>query len=82
MIKILVEVSVPIIEEKYDIFIPNNKSIKTIIKLLEDSITELSDNAYQKSPSTLIYDKNGIPYNLNISVKDAKITNGSKLILY
>ena len=83
MIKILAEVHVPIIEEQYDIFIPNNKSIKTVIKLLEKAVNELSDGSYQNSPTTLLYDKKtGIPYEINKSIKSSGIGNGSKIILY
>ena len=83
MIKVLAEVHIPIIEEQYDIFIPNNKSIRTVIKLLEKAVNELSDGSYQNRPTTLLYDqKTGLPYEINKSVKNSGIVNGSKIILY
>jgi len=82
MRRIIAEVHVPIIEEQYDIFIPNNKSIKTVIKLFEKVINELSDGCYQIKPTTLLYNKDtGIPYDPLITVKDANIVNGTKLVL-
>ena len=43
--KILIELEIPIIEKKYDLFIPINKKVGTIKKLLEDALVELSDNS-------------------------------------
>jgi len=82
MRKILTEVYVPMIEEKYDIFIPNNKSVKTVIKLLERAVNELSDGSYQSKSNTLLYNKKtGQAFDPALSIKDSNIVNGTKLIL-
>ena len=61
MNKILVEIYIPIIEEKYDVWLPKNKKIYNIIELLLKGIYELSkeeENKYRKEFNTLPYAKN------------------------
>lgn len=74
--KILVTVFVPLLDEKYDLFIPVNKKVGTIKKVIIDSIKNLADKNYLlmlKSNCEVIDD--------NIYVKNSEIKNGSKLIL-
>lgn len=80
MNKILVIVYVPILETKYDIYIPINKKIGTIKNSIIDSIEELN---YDKNIRKLkLYDKDSsMLYNNNIFVKESGIVNGTKLIL-
>ena len=47
--KILIEVEIPLIEKKYDVFIPINKKVGTIKLLLEQALVELTDKAYVPS---------------------------------
>ena len=47
--KVLVEVDVPVLEQKYNCFIPIGKSILQVSKLLAKGIKELSDGAYENS---------------------------------
>ena len=42
--KILIELEIPLIEKKYDLFIPINKKIGTIKDLIEQSLIDLTDN--------------------------------------
>ena len=46
--KILIEIEIPSIEKKYDVFIPINKKVGTIKKLLEQALVELSDKWCQQ----------------------------------
>ena len=41
--KILIEVYVPIIEKEYDVFVPINKKIKNLAKLINDAVIDLSN---------------------------------------
>lgn len=80
--KILVQIEIPSIEKKYDIFIPINKKVGTIKKLLEQALVELSDKAYKPAEDTNFYSKeNGEIYNLNHTVRDTNLKNGSRIIL-
>lgn len=80
--KILVEVIVPLLNTSYELYIPINKRISSIIKLIENSLRELTNGYYPNKENTIIIDQNsGNVYDINITVKESKIMNGSKLIL-
>lgn len=80
--KINVDVFVPKLNETYNLFIPVNKTIGEIIKLLNVAINELTDGSFPISNNlSLINALSAELYNIDYSVKDNKISNGSKLIL-
>lgn len=80
--KILVEMEIPLIEKKYDLFIPINKKIGTIKSLIESSLLELTDNSYEIKDDTNLYSKDtGIVYDVNQTVRDTDLKNGSRIIL-
>lgn len=82
MNKILIELSVPYIEENYNIFIPINKKVGTVKKNILQSITEITDNNIFENSTFNLYDsETGIKYTNNVYVKDSGIKNGSKLML-
>lgn len=79
--KILITVIVPMIEEKYDIYIPVSKSIKVTKQLLIKTINELSEGHFpKKDDCTLISSKAEI-YNSKFTIKECGIKNGDKIIL-
>lgn len=80
--KILVELEIPLIEKKYDLFIPINKKIGTIKSLIENSLLELTDNSYEIKEDTNLYSKEtGVVYDVNNTVRDTDLKNGSRIIL-
>ena len=80
--KILISIEIPNIEKKYDLFIPINKKIGTIKSLIEKSLVELTDNAYQPKENSNFFSKEtGIIYDVNQTVRDTDLKNGSKVIL-
>ena len=80
--KILIELEIPLIEKKYDLFIPINKKIGTIKNLIEQALKELTDNAYIIKEDTNFYSKEtGQIYNVNLNVRDTDLKNGSRIIL-
>ena len=80
--KILVELEIPLIEKKYDLFIPINKKIGTIKSLIESSLLELTDNSYEMKKDTNLYSKDtGNIYDVNQNVRDTDLQNGSRIIL-
>ena len=80
--KILVELEVPLTEKKYDLFIPINKKIGTIKNLIEESLIELTDKAYEIREDTNLYSKDtGMIYDVNKTVRDTDLQNGSRIIL-
>lgn len=80
--KILIELEIPMIEKIYDIYIPINKKIGTIKKLIEENLIELTNNSYIPSSSTNLFSKDtGNIYDVNLTVRDSDIKNGSRIIL-
>ena len=80
--KILIELEITLIEKKYDLFIPINKKIGTIKKLIESSLSDLTDNDYEIREDANLYSKDtGEIYDVNKTVKDTDLQNGSRIIL-
>ena len=80
--KILIQVEVPMIEKTYDLYIPVNKKVGTIKRLLEEAVQEITDNEYEPSESTNFYSKEtGMIYDVNHTVRDTDLKNGSRIIL-
>ncbi len=80
--KILLEVYIPSIEKEYDIFVPVNKKIGTIKKMIETGITDLTDDVYSISDDTNLYSKDtGNMYDVNVKLIDTDLKNGSRIIL-
>lgn len=82
MNKLLVVVYVPLLGEHYDVFIPINKKIGTIKKVIIDTINELSDNSIENPNKMKLYSKEDCKvYDNNIYVKNSNIKNGTILML-
>ncbi len=80
--KILIRLYVPLIEKSYDLYIPINKKVGTIKSLIEKGLNELTDNIYMPSKETNFYSKEtGAIYDINQTVRDTDLKNGSKIIL-
>ena len=70
-------------EENFEIYIPVNKRISTVIKLIEKSLNEITNGYYptQKENSVIIDEESGSVFDVNLTVKESKMINGSKIIL-
>ena len=80
--KLLVTVIVPLLEEKYEVFIPIGKRVSDIIRLLEKALKEMTNGYYpDKEDSVIIDAESGNVFDVNITVKETKMINGSKIIL-
>lgn len=82
MNKILVKLYVPTIGEEYDIWIPSNRKIYTVIILLVKAIHEFTNGEYCPSKLPVLYDKKtSNPYDINQTIEQSTIKNGSEIIL-
>ena len=80
--KILIKLEIPLLEKKYDLFIPINKKIGTIKKLIEESLKDLTDTNYEIREATNLYSKDtGDIYDVTKTVRDTDLQNGSRVIL-
>ncbi len=79
--QILIECFVPSVNQTYDIRLPKEKTIHEVIELLSKSICELSGGLFIAEESLLCDRNSGRVYDINLSVKEQGLTNGSKLML-
>lgn len=80
--KILIELIVPEIDSKFDVFIPIGKKVGEVLMLLSKSITDISNGLYVSTNKNWLYDgTTGEKYDLNVLVKDTNIKNGTSIIL-
>ena len=80
--KILIELEIPLLEKNYDLYIPINKKIGTVKNLIETSLTEITENAYIIRKDSNFYSKeNGQIYDVNSTVRETDLKNGSRIIL-
>ncbi len=80
--KILIELYIPLIEKNYDLYIPINKKIGTIKKLIEEGLIDLTDHDYIIKEESNFYSKEtGKVYDVNKSVRETDLKNGSRIVL-
>ena len=80
--KILIELSIPLIEKNYDLYIPITKKIGTVKKLIEEGLLDLTDHDYIIKKDSNFYSKEtGEIYDVNKSVRETDLKNGSRIIL-
>lgn len=82
MDKVLVEVFVPVLNETYDVFIPQQSPMHEVLALIKKAVVELSDRRFIANANTAIcHREDGSIININLSVYELEIKNGSKLML-
>lgn len=82
MNKILVRLYVPTVEKEYDIWIPPNRRVHTVIKLIVRAINELTNGEYSPKKFPMLYDKKTAElYDINLTIGETSIRNGSEIIL-
>ena len=82
MDKVLVMLYVPALEKAYDIWLPAHKKISTIIKLLVKAVNEMNDYSYTTDKMPFLYNKTTAKkYDLNLTVKETDIRNGTEVVL-
>ena len=82
MNKILVKVYVPQLEKKYDIWIPINKTVYTIISSITKGINSLNKVSLEEGYIMKLYNKaNSEIYDLEKKIIDTDIRNGTELIM-
>lgn len=82
MDKVLVEVYVPVLDRSFDIFIPLRSPMFEVLELIKKAVKEMSDGRFMANENTAIcHRENGTIININLSVYELEIRNGSKLML-
>lgn len=82
MNKILVEIYVPALMKTFEAYIPIRSKVYDVLQLIESAVRELSDGSFQPDANVLLCERNtGIIYNINMSVEQIGLANGSQLML-
>ncbi len=81
MNKVLVKLYVLKIDQEFELFLPPNKTIGDIICMIAKSLNQLTNGIFPLNFQNLIFDmETNIMYAPNLSLKDAQIKNGKKLL--
>lgn len=79
---VIVEVYLSAAGRTYDIKIPRCSQMWEVTKLVAQALEELSDGLYKASEdSVLCHRATGTIFNINYSIEELGIMNGSQLIL-
>ncbi|MCI6265961.1 MAG: hypothetical protein MR598_03835 [Erysipelotrichaceae bacterium] len=79
--KVLVNLYIPFLEKKYELFLPVNKTIGEIILMLAKALPEVTNGYYEYKGEERLYNRiNGAEYNINELLKYTNIRNGTELI--
>ena len=82
MNKVLVKLYVPTIGKEYDVGIPLNRRIYNVIRLLVKAIKEFTNGEYNPSKLPVLYNKKTAqPYDINLTIGESTIRNGTEIIL-
>ena len=82
MNKVLAKLYIPQMELEYDVWITFNRRIYTVINLIVKGINELTDGEYKPTRMPILYDKkSAMPYDINFTVGETNIRNGTEIIL-
>lgn len=82
MEKALVEIFVPAADTSYDVYIPLSCRMSEVLMLVNKVIGDLLEGKFRPTGETILCDKEtGIIFNINLSVMELGIKNGSKLML-
>lgn len=82
MEKILINLYVPAIQTGYDVFVPAEVSIRDLMPLLLDGVTDLSGGKYRTSEREVLCLQNpDMLLSASLSLSDYKIRNGDRIIL-
>ena len=80
--KVLIELIVPVLEERYDVYIPVNRKVGNVIELCSKVVSDLSGGYCTVTNDLNLYSGiDGTMYDIDEIVRKTNIRNGSKLIL-
>lgn len=82
MEKILIEVYVPVLGISWDMFVPRQIRMSEALEMIKRAVFELSDRRFIANENTAIcHREDGTILNINLSVYELELKNGSKLML-
>lgn len=80
--EIFVQIYIPSVSKTFDVKISNNLKIYEVRDILYDLLAQECDiDAFRKSNAAICDKESGIIFNINLSVGELKMRNGSQLML-
>ena len=79
--RVYVTIEMPILDKKYELFVPIDRRVHDLIELLVKSIPELSEDYYKEHKPNLYSKTTGEVYDMNTIIKNSTIKMGTRLIL-
>lgn len=80
--KVLVTINVPYLEDRYDVYIPVNRKVYSVIRMLVKTLHTISHGSFDEKKQYVLYNEvNGDMYDMNTLIRDTDIRNGSTIIL-
>ncbi len=80
--KVFVTLIVPELDENYDLLMPVNRKIGNIIELINKFLIEQTKDLYRCNVNQNLYNhESGMRYNINNTIYETDIRNGTKLVL-
>lgn len=79
--RVYVIIEIPILDRKYELFVPIDRRIHDLITIFKQMIPELSQNYYKDKQLNLYNKSTGKMYELNTIIKNSDIKMGTRLIL-
>jgi len=80
--KVLVDVFLPAANRSFDVYIPSKMKVHEATRLLSGIVSDLSSGYFIADENTELCDRrSGDSLDVNRSIEELKIHNGSKLIL-
>ena len=80
--KILIILSIPELDETYDLMVPLSRKVGNLIELIAKMLNELTNGEYEVDKYKGLYNSdNGEKYNNDSLIYNTDIRNGSKVIL-
>jgi hypothetical protein len=81
--KVLVNVFVPEIEQSFEFYVPVNKHIELVIKIINKAISDLTFGQFpQKDNLQICNRRTGQIYDNGYYVRNTDIKNGTQLVLF
>ena len=72
---------VPLIEKKYELFLPVCRNVGEVLVLLDKAIVDISNDTYNLRGDERLYNRvTGQEYKLSDLIKNTNIRNGTQLI--
>lgn len=81
MDKIMIELWIPAAELKLDVMIPRASKLYVVQKLLAAAVADLSTGKYMPTSDAALFDRTGKFLDINMSVEELGLINGSQLML-